>query len=301
MKYFWLVLIILFPLNAFALTKQSVDLLTKPTLLLSQGRYAQSADSFHRQSNLILSQERKLGTENMWKSAGLAAGLAAISAEKNKNAIAYEYWANSVRYFLLGGTTWESYQKEIRYEFEQANTRLQVSMQQSDSGATLDEAWLQKLSIIEVWEDKLGFFSFRSPALGLSSASVKAQIIETQVESPQYQKYNPQSKLSISPSYTANPTFIAKPDNSVQESTVLSSKGDVVEPLEEKSTQVVIIATPIEEPIATIDELEAKEVEPKIAEGEVPENKQIHRGNLEAGSTQGVSAVQRRSFAPEAP
>jgi|GEM_PF-6714496 len=318
--------------SIWALPKQSVDMLTKPTVLLSQGRLTQAAKSYHAQSNLLLTLETSLGTSDMWKSAGLSSALAAMVAEKNNDAMAYQYWSNSVRYFLMGGSSWQDYQSQILTEFTQVNNRLQVSVQQGGGGVTLDDAWLQQLSIIDVWESKLDFFSYKAPTPGLVPNKLPRPVQVKEHTPNQYKKHSPQSKLIISPSYTANPTFIPKPPNQVkpmleaenEPSAVTStfvekssdvnvdaveSTNDATSPESEKTENIQVEAIPLElrndfdETEIGLGNASTQELgNQRISENSEEEvtAKQVHRSNLETTSTQGVSAVHLRSFAPEA-
>ncbi len=50
--------------------------------MVSQGRYIQAANLMHQQANRALSMEPKLGTKQMWLTAGLADALAAIAVQR---------------------------------------------------------------------------------------------------------------------------------------------------------------------------------------------------------------------------
>lgn len=208
------VLILAVSHNVMALNQGSVDLLGSPTLLLSKGRYVQAAASFHQQANKSLTQERQLGAKNMWLTAGLAEGLAAIAAEKSGDPIAYEYWANSVRYFLMGGSDWKSLQQRLHQEYEQSNSRLAVSSGHTDIGYEVDDLWLQMFSLIEVWNERLNYFSYQSPSGGLVK---KKQHRQTANEAPnrsegyQLKQYSPNSKLMLDSGFESKQTFVVEP------------------------------------------------------------------------------------------
>ncbi|EGU31962.1 hypothetical protein VII00023_07899 [Vibrio ichthyoenteri ATCC 700023] len=195
------------------LHKSVINTLVTPTLLLGQARYAQAAESFHQQSNIMLTLERKLGAKAMWQAAGLAEGLAAIAAEKNRDAIAYEYWANSVRYFLMSGANWEQLQSKLHQEFEQSSTRLQVNMAPGDTGSSIDNTWLELFSLVEVWQDKLGYFSYRSPSSDLANQVEQQTQIYTQgstdsgAKGSQLRQYVPNQPLQLNEAFKEKQAF----------------------------------------------------------------------------------------------
>ena len=86
-----LITLILFAVSfpTWALNQTSIDLLSTPTLLLSQGRYSQAATLMHQQANRALSLESQIGTKEMWQTAALADALAAMAAEKVEDPVAY--------------------------------------------------------------------------------------------------------------------------------------------------------------------------------------------------------------------
>ncbi|WP_260260568.1 hypothetical protein [Vibrio intestinalis] len=193
-----------------AIEKPVVDALTTPTLLLGQGRYAQAAASFHLQSTLMLTLEKQLGVKAMWQAAGLAEGLAAIAAEKDQDPIAYEYWGNSVRYFLMSGSNWESLQAELHQEFEQANTRLQSNASVTGVGAILDNHWLQLFTLVEVWQDKLNYFAYKAPSSELATAVIQSagsQGNEPPSSGTQLKQFSPKKQLQLDAGFKAKQTF----------------------------------------------------------------------------------------------
>lgn len=196
------------------LHKSAIDTLVTPTLLLGQGRYSQAAESFHGQTMVLLTLERQLGAKEMWQVAGLAEGLAAIAAEKSNNPIAYEYWSNSVRYFLMSGSSWSELQSQLHQEFEQSTTRLQVNMAPGDTGVTIDNTWLQLLSLVEVWQEKLSYFSYRAPSSGLAQqATQQSQQTRTgnnDANGSQLRQYSPKKQLQLNDAFKGKQVF--KPD-----------------------------------------------------------------------------------------
>ncbi|MDA0148140.1 hypothetical protein [Vibrio sp. LaRot3] len=193
-----------------AIEKPVVDALTTPTLLLGQGRYAQAAASFHLQSTIMLTLEKQLGVKTMWQAAGLAEGLAAIAAEKDQDPIAYEYWANSVRYFLMSGSNWESVQTDLHQEFEQANTRLQSNVSTGGAGAILNNHWLQLFTLVEVWQDKLNYFGYKAPSSELATTVIQSannQTSEPQSSGTQLKQFSPKKQLQLDAGFKAKQTF----------------------------------------------------------------------------------------------
>lgn len=143
----------------------------KGTMLANSPRDRQSADYWHQLSNKIMASESKLGAQKMWQYAGLSEALAAIAANKRNDIKAYEYWSNSTRYLLTGGTEWSQMQKYLHRRYEDINTQLSTQLTSSDVGISLDNEWQQELTILQIWEDKLGVFTFKGPKLGLKSNS----------------------------------------------------------------------------------------------------------------------------------
>lgn len=154
------------PANA-AVKEVELFLYSKATYLVSQGKYKQASKKWHQLTIVILSSEAKLGRQKMWQYAGLSEALAAISADKNNNAEAYQYWADSTRYLMTGGINWEKMQKNLHRRYERSNTQLSSQLQINDLSAGIDEKWQQELTTLQVWDEKLGIFYFHSPKLGL--------------------------------------------------------------------------------------------------------------------------------------
>ncbi|MGV2987125.1 hypothetical protein ACE1OE_05725 [Vibrio sp. E150_011] len=156
---------------------QAVDLsiFRQPTLLAGNGRYKQAAEQYHRLSIQILASEAKLGTEKMWQYAGLAEVLATVCANIDNDAKAYEYWANSVRYLLTGGTDWQGMQQSLHQRNEQANTQLLTQMQTIDIAGGYDQTWEQDAAVLQVWQEKLNLFVFSGPRTGMTVSSSSIQ------------------------------------------------------------------------------------------------------------------------------
>ncbi|MGR5129098.1 hypothetical protein [Photobacterium swingsii] len=173
-SFFGLCLLMLFPFlstaNASAVDVD-ISLYSKATFLAKSGRYKQAAEQYHRLSIMFLSSEAKLGRKNMWQYAGLAEGLAAIAADKSNSAKAYQYWADSMRYLMTGGTNWDQMKHKLHMRYEAANTQLSTQLQINDFAATIDEHWQNELDTLQAWDEKLDFFSFSSPKLGLVDRS----------------------------------------------------------------------------------------------------------------------------------
>ncbi|KXI22252.1 hypothetical protein [Photobacterium sanguinicancri] len=157
-------LTVLVPIRAVIASPVDVEisLYSKATFLAKSGRYKQAAEQYHRLSILFLSSEAKLGRKNMWQYAGLAEALAAIAADKTNSAKAYQYWADSMRYFMTGGTNWDQMKQKLHMRYEAANTQLSTQLQINDFTATIDEHWQNELDTLQAWDEKLNFFSFTS-------------------------------------------------------------------------------------------------------------------------------------------
>lgn len=285
------------------LEKPVIDLLVTPTLILGQGRYAQAADSFHAQSKLVLTLEQKLGTKAMWQAAGLADGLAAMAAEKSRDPIAYEYWANSVRYFLMSGSRWDELQTQLHQEFEYSSSRLQVSIAPADTGVSVDSTWLELFSLVEVWQEKLSYFSYHSPSSELANIASQQQRSDRQVTTSngsQLRQYSPNNPLKINGEFQSRSTFRPEGSNSNPKSvTVKKSVSPSTPDVSKVEPVVVTTAIPTGR---NIIEQDARVTNSNVSV-EVPNATEDaagkFRGNLGAESSKGITASQRRSFAPE--
>ncbi|WP_299006542.1 hypothetical protein [uncultured Shewanella sp.] len=167
-----MVLILLFCLSwptAVQAVIKELDLspYTKTNYLLSKGRYKQVSEHWDKLSIMFLANRHGLDQQTMWQSAGLAAALASIAADKNNDPIAYQYWADSTRYLLTGGTNWQQVQAHLHQRLETANTQLSVVLQVNDVTGGLDESLEKELSVLQAWDEKLNFFAFTAPKLGL--------------------------------------------------------------------------------------------------------------------------------------
>lgn len=293
MKQYLLFLILFSSSFAWSFEQPAVDLMTTPTLLLSQGRYAQASSAFHTQANKALVLERSIGREEMWRTAGLLEAIAAMSAEKQSDPAAYEYWANSVRYFLMGGTTWEELKRSIRQDYEQVSSIIGVNIVPGDSGFTVDDATLQFYSFVEIWDTKLQFFLYNAPKSGLISRdNLTAPSTESSsTTGQQLKQYSPNSKLMIGNNFSEKQSFVVAPDE-----VKAIQQDDEVQPVPENDIEQRVettVATPIDAPIM-IEEVEKEEEKETL---NAPQQ-QISRGNADADITKPVQATQRRSFAP---
>ncbi|MDK9805949.1 hypothetical protein [Vibrio sp. D406a] len=290
--------LVLLPFTTSALESAAIDLLTKPTLLLNQGRYRQAAQSFHQQANLALSKELQLGSEQMWQVAGLADGLASISAERAEDPVAYEYWSNSIRYFLMGGSDWQTLQQQLHQEVEQANTSLKSNLS-PDSGYQVDSNWLALLALVEVWEEKLGFLSFTSPKVGLlkeRQATLQESSRSPQQASVQLRQYTPDGQLNINSGFESKSTFVMEPKPQANPERIVIQKPNEHEIIKEGSELTVVEAFPLDEVTQSLEsDYSGEHKEENIAQEAV---KQISRGNVELQDTQPVEAIQRRTFTP---
>ncbi|MCP4325176.1 MAG: hypothetical protein GY787_25700 [Alteromonadales bacterium] len=287
-------------LSVHGIPKESVNSLFEPTLLLSQGRFKQASERYHTQSIIVLTQGSVFGTKEVWKLAGLLEGVAAIAAEKNADPVAYEYWANSVKYFLLGGSSWSLYQRQLHGKYQQINTLLQSSMGQSNAGPMLDNAWLQEFTIMEVWDKRLNLFSYSSPKPGLTATVTEANAIgPSNKDVSDYQPYDPRVSLSFDDGFKASRGVAAKPE-SVISSPILSSTNES-QHVDNKTTdfdEEIIIgdSAPIDKPL--IQEIDLSNHEVDIQEDEAKVSLPIHRVNIGLKKIEETGFKQRRAFIP---
>lgn len=167
------------PLVCARVVDINLSLYGKGTMLANSPREKQSAEYWHQLSNKIIASEARLGTQVMWQYAGLSEALAAIAANKRNDIKAYEYWSNSTRYLLTGGTEWPQMQKSLHRRYEQINTQLSSQLIAADIGISLDNQWQQELTILQVWDSKLGVFTFKGPKLGLKSKGSSPPLVST--------------------------------------------------------------------------------------------------------------------------
>ncbi|MGF1730023.1 hypothetical protein [Photobacterium kasasachensis] len=171
---------------------------SKATYLVNLGRYQQASEHWHQTSIAILGSEAKLGRKRMWQYAGLSEALAAIAADKENDAVAYQYWADSMRFLMMGGTNWTQMRRKLHQRYERANTQLSTQLQITDVASSIDEEWQKELSTLQVWEEKLALFSFTSPKLGLEEKYPQPDIsvITPSVPKSYYQPSGGNKKLT---------------------------------------------------------------------------------------------------------
>lgn len=329
----WLILI-LYVLSVPYASTATIDIelayFSKANHLASQGRYDQAAEQWHRLTIAFLSSEARLGQRDMWQYAGLSEALAAIAADKANKASAYQYWADSTRYLMTGGTNWELMRKKLHRRFEQANTQLSSQLQIADVVASVDTQWQQELSILQVWDEKLTMFSFTSPKLGLVKAVPYYELKSTVDASIHLQGSRTQGarqgkKLSgLKSDFSQEPQFVPtqeitentnehrssdnKPPVIVPKSHPPSASQVTSEPVSGRNEPIVIMTgiEPLEFDESDIseslpsnalqsktDQSETQSAEPEAVIGVLP------RRNLDSVEMTGVKATQRRSFAPK--
>lgn len=281
----------------------------KGTMLANSPRERQSADYWHQLSNKIMASESKLGAQKMWQYAGLSEALAAIAANKRNDVKAYEYWSNSTRYLLTGGTEWSQMQKYLHRRYENINTQLSTQLTSSDVGISLDNEWQQELTILQIWEDKLGVFTFKGPKLGLKSNSSGdySNSGGGAIATPHYNSTraiktsNGKKKLtglggsfsrgqSIIPVASEGEKSVLDDDTKIIEVEELSTSSEMSRPSGKNSDIVVI--TPDEE-----FDYRTVEKENKLPVEEVTYNP-IHKANIGNVDENTVEVLQRRTFIP---
>lgn len=210
---------------------------SKGNYLVKKGAYDQAATHWHQLSIQFMSNSQNLSPQQMWQGAGLAASLAAIAADKAQDPIAYQYWADSTRYLLTGGTNWSQLQQQLHQRFETANTQLSVAMQVNDINAGIDASLDLELSVLQVWNDKLAVFEFTSPRLGLNRLEQNSDI--TAVVANPYSAEQPlqnaqnsgekklsgiQTNVSQTPAFTIAPVLAEDTQIEIVEQTSLPQK-----------------------------------------------------------------------------
>lgn len=197
----WMKIIVLlsccYPLSTYANTANfELKYYSKASYYLGQGKYKLAAKQWHQLSVVFLRSEAKLGNRKMWQYAGLAEALAAISADKANDVVAYQYWADSTRYLMTGGTNWPLVQKQLHQRFETTSTQLSAFMQVNDLAINDSDKWQQDLTMLQVWSDKLSVFTFTSPKLGLMGKRNPNEVITPQSAVNYNGTFQPNKKLS---------------------------------------------------------------------------------------------------------
>ncbi|USD58701.1 hypothetical protein J4N45_09170 [Vibrio sp. SCSIO 43140] len=301
---------------------QNVELrlFSQPTLLAGNGRYKQAAEQYHRLSIQILASESKLGTDKMWQYAGLAEALATVCANLDNDAKAYEYWANSVRYLLTGGTDWSQMRQHLHQRNEQANTQLLTQMQTFDVAGGYDQSWENDAAVLQVWQEKLSLFTFNGPRTGMRASAPSVNTIPepvVPVAVPSVGAGVPgQKKLKgIESNFSQAPSFAPVPESATPKANekvsepasqttpnVPKTNRHLIQAQSESTATGGVVATPIEEfdyeSMERDSVTEFLESSDTSAPSETQIERSVPRANIDAESTSGVEAIQRRSFAP---
>ncbi|MFH0261408.1 hypothetical protein ACGRH2_13455 [Vibrio barjaei] len=319
-RFLLLVLLLSFTISTSARVQEvELRMFSQPTLLAGNGRFKQAAEQYHRLSLQILASEAKLGTEKMWQYAGLAEALATVCANLDNDPKAYEYWANSVRYLLTGGTEWSQMQQYLHQKNEQANIQLLTQMQTFDVAGGYDQSWENDTAVLQVWQEKLSLFTFSGPKIGLKPTRTQTSLpsstpppVATQTVPGQKKLKGIESNFSQSQGFV--PTSASQPKETPERINNAAPKPTPANtpvtnrhliqtspaPVENEAT---IIATPIDDfdyEAAERDEINALANEADLGDlgNTTNTERQVPRANIGAESRSGVEAVQRRSFAP---
>ena len=265
----------------------------KGTMLANSARERQSANYWHQLSNKIMASESKLGAQKMWQYAGLSEALAAIAANKRNDVKAYEYWSNSTRYLLTGGTEWSQMQKYLHRRYENINTQLSTQLTTSDVGVSLDNQWQQELSILQIWEEKLGVFTFKGPQLGLKSVSSSSRYNDSHaVETPNYNsarvtkasEEGSKKKLTgLGLSFSRGQSVIPVMNEEIK----ANINTEKITPAPSDKSNTVIITPDEEFDYRTVEKNKEKAV-----------YNPIHKANIGTENKNKVEVLQRRTFTP---
>lgn len=262
---------------------------SKGNYLLAKDAYAKAAEHWQQLSVLLISNPQGLPPQEMWQNAGLAASLAAIAADKVGDPIAYQYWSDSTRYLLTGGTNWPQLRQQLHQRYETANTQLSVAMQVNDINGGIDATLDLELSVLQIWNDKLKLFEFNSPKLGLSrfdhpAATLPPSPNQTPINSqvpmpPNHQ----QKKLSgIQTNVSKTSSFGLSPV------TDTSNKHDAIERINAPESSISAAA-------------QQSQPQASISQPSKPQQTPMAKSNLGTAHNPNVSAKQRRQIDPIAP
>ncbi|MCL1147559.1 hypothetical protein AB4298_02725 [Shewanella sp. 10N.261.52.F9] len=272
-RYRWIItfasLSLLFTLVVYAVPQNiSLKPFSKGNYLLKKGAYDQAAAHWHQLSILFMTNSQQLSPQEMWQSAGLAVSLAAIAADKAQDPIAYQYWADSTRYLLTGGTNWSQLQQQLHQRFETANTQLSVAMQVNDINTGIDASLDLELSALQIWDDKLQIFEFSSPRLGLNRHEQSNVIAPMPYSTEQTEQGAGNKKLSgIETTGSQQPSFTLAPKKMPNS----SSQADKLNPQVDSSANEISTAAQ-QSPMA--------------------------KGNRSTAQNPQVNAIQRRQIEP---
>ncbi|PSU34958.1 hypothetical protein [Photobacterium lutimaris] len=297
------------PVNASAVDVE-LHYYSKASHLVNSGRYLQASQHWHRLTIVFLSSEAKLGRKTMWQYAGLSAALAAISADKANEAVAYQYWADSTRYLMTGGTNWQQMKKKLHRRYEHANTLLSTQLQVVDLAASIDSEWASELAVLQSWDETLSLFSFESPKLGLADSQERAayyQPVDIQPKAiPAYLPPQGGKKLSgLNTSYSREQHILPTGEQALAPTKNTPPIPQKIQPLSESVPVDIsgkVIVTPFEEIEYKEQELKLmampdKQIINKQLDAEV-EPITIPSGHFEQPEKHIVAPLQRRSFAP---
>ncbi|MUK92741.1 hypothetical protein GNP80_09835 [Aliivibrio fischeri] len=277
----------------------NLSIYSKGTMLSNTSRDKRAADYWHRLTNQIIASESKLGSQAMWQYAGLSEALAAIEANKYNDIKAYEYWANSTRYLLTGGTEWVQLQKALHRRYEQINTQLSTQLTTTDIGVSLDSEWQRELAILQVWEEKLQLFVFKGPKLGLKANNSTPKSLPVDVPnyySSKSMKPVEKGKLTgLNRSFTPRQSFTPRTESAEIELTDIYPQDN---PRKNKPEQIVIITPDEEFNYRNVEIKDLKSVEENQKEAPESEYNPIHKANIGNSGKSGVEVLQRRSFTP---
>lgn len=267
---------------------------SKGNYLLAKGRYPQTAAHWHQLSVMLLSNPKKVSQQEMWQSAGLAASLAAIAADKAEDPIAYQYWSDSTRYLLTGGTNWSQVQQMLHQRLETANTQLSVAMQVTDVTSGIDENLDIELTALQLWQEKLNLFVFTAPKLGLNRYDSEFNTGTSQ-PSPAVNQHTTQSqqpktgkKLSgYESNFSQSPSFI--PATTVVETAEPKSQ--------DKQEDNLINAS--DAGLSSAAQTQGTTPEPKLpAEDGAPNANPLGIGNINQTQEIKVESLQKRQIEP---
>jgi hypothetical protein len=326
--WIWVVCIVCF--WQFPIKAETVDIelirYREATRLADQQRFIQAAQQWHQLSVHFLLSDDPLSKRKMWQYAGLAEALAAISANRENNVIAYRYWADSTRYLMTGGTNWELMKKKLQHRYENGNRLLSTFMQVG--GLSADDILQQDLAMLQIWRDKLALFSFTSPKLGLSARQTAVVAVDPKQNSQanfnnrqanHHSVFQPNKALTgltsghfpdqqMVPRKEFSKPDIAEPE-SIRSTPSISARASSELSSSELSTQepstskMSMLEPAIVNSVGLIENSEIPLTTRESGENissSAPIN--VHppaRGNILTNESESVEAIQRRSFAPE--
>lgn len=138
-----------------------------------------------------LAQANRKGAEHM-RTAGFLFTLSSIAYVQLKDGQAYRVWADAVRHYLQGGTTWEQEKRELKRRIEETRFLLRGSVSTEGAGSAFSESDYLLVTLDEL----SGLLKYDGPPPGLQVRSKDAA-----------------RSITVSRNFYARPTIVIEQDD----------------------------------------------------------------------------------------